>query len=96
MIRKKGKLPPPTQCISYTLEYGNAEIEITPPAVQNQPLIIVDDVLATGGTLMAAANLASEAGYRVLGAIVFIDLEALHEKDLMLPGGQKICSILSL
>lgn len=96
MIRKKGKLPPPTQSISYTLEYGNAEIEITPAAEQNQPLIIVDDVLATGGTLMAAAKLASEAGYRVIGAIVFIDLEGLHEKDFMLPGGQKICSILSM
>tara|TARA_B110000037_G_C17025827_1_gene467324 strand:- start:397 stop:975 length:579 start_codon:yes stop_codon:yes gene_type:complete len=96
MIRKKGKLPPPTQSISYTLEYGNAEIEISPAAMQDQPLIIVDDVLATGGTLMAAAKLASEAGYRVIGAIVFIDLEGLHEKDLMLPGGQKICSILSM
>ena len=96
MIRKKGKLPPPTKSISYSLEYGSAEIEIAPAQEHGKPLIIVDDVLATGGTLMAAANLASEAGYRVLGAIVFIDLEGLHAKDLMLPGGQKIFSILSM
>ena len=90
MIRKKGKLPPPTESLSYSLEYGSAEIEMARADYEGQPLIIVDDVLATGGTLLAAEKLAIKSGYNVTGAVVFIDIEKLHDKNLSLKGDRKI------
>ena len=96
MIRKKGKLPPPTESLSYSLEYGNAEIEMARSDYAGQPLIIVDDVLATGGTLLAAEALATKSGYKVLGAVVFIDIKSLHEEDLSFSEEKKIHSLIQL
>ncbi len=96
MIRKKGKLPPPTESLSYSLEYGNAEIEMTKSDYEGQPLIIVDDVLATGGTLLAAEKLAIHSGYQVLGAIVFIDIKELHDESLSFNDGKKIYSLIQV
>jgi adenine phosphoribosyltransferase len=71
MIRKAGKLPPPVHRSAYSLEYGTAELEVRPGAGR---LLLVDDVLATGGTLKAAASLVQSAGFDLYGAIVLADL----------------------
>jgi adenine phosphoribosyltransferase len=72
MARKQGKLPPPTVRETYELEYGTDALEIRPGSGR---VLLVDDVLATGGTMRAAANLCSAAGYDVAGFVVLIDLK---------------------
>ena len=71
MCRKKGKLPPPVVSESYSLEYGTATLQIKEG---NGSAVIVDDVLATGGTLRVVNNLAKEARYDVKDNLVLIDL----------------------
>jgi adenine phosphoribosyltransferase len=73
-VRKAGKLPPPTLRRSYQLEYGSAEIEVPQGILDGKRVAIVDDVLATGGTLRAAAELLTEAGAQVVGMGVIVEL----------------------
>ena len=75
LLRKKGKLPPPTVARTYELEYGSDTLEIQPGTGK---VVIVDDVYATGGTMDAAEQLCKDAGYDVIGKVVFIDLDFLH------------------
>jgi adenine phosphoribosyltransferase len=70
-VRKKGKLPPPVVERHYALEYGTGILEMQQGSGR---VILVDDVLATGGTLAASAELATDAGFRVLHTGVLIDL----------------------
>jgi adenine phosphoribosyltransferase len=70
-LRKAGKLPPPVERLGYQLEYGEATLEMHPGAGR---LLLVDDILATGGTLGAAARLCREAGYDLRAIIVLADL----------------------
>jgi adenine phosphoribosyltransferase len=74
-IRKAGKLPPPTIKIDASKEYGHDILEVKEG---KGDIVIVDDVLATGGTLLAAEELLRLAGYNVLGAATLIDLTYLH------------------
>jgi adenine phosphoribosyltransferase len=75
LCRKKNKLPPPKIALEYQLEYGTDILEIK----QGQgKVIIVDDVLATGGTMNAAEQLALNAGYAVLDKLVLINLKFLN------------------
>lgn len=75
-LRKAGKLPPPVISESYDLEYGKATLEIAPGKGK---ILLVDDVLATGGTLKAGISICEKAGYEVIQAAVLIDLCFLHQ-----------------
>ena len=74
-VRKPGKLPVPTISIDYELEYGTDRLEVDPTAVRvGQQVIIVDDLIATGGTAVAAVDLLRMAGATVQSALFVIDL----------------------
>jgi adenine phosphoribosyltransferase len=74
-VRKPGKLPVATIGIDYALEYGSDRLEIDPGAITpGQNVVIVDDLIATGGTALAAAELLRKAGARVEHALFAIDL----------------------
>ena len=77
LVRKAGKLPPPVVGVGYSLEYGMDRLEMS-AGVPAQKVIIVDDVLATGGTLKAVKELADKCEHTVLGASIFLDLPDLH------------------
>lgn len=79
MVRKKGKLPGPTKSISYALEYGEDTLEIYADAVKGgENVLIVDDVLATGGTAAATHNLCTSIGANVVGCSFFIEIGFLE------------------
>ena len=78
-IRKKGKLPFKTIRYSYLLEYGKADMEIHVDAVrEGEKIVLVDDLLATGGTAAAAIHLVQELGAKVEAALFFIELADLN------------------
>jgi adenine phosphoribosyltransferase len=84
MIRKQGKLPGKTEKISYDIEYGNATMEIQSDAVKKgQKVLICDDLLATGGTAKAAAELIERIGGAVTGFAFIIELTDLKGSDII-------------
>lgn len=78
-LRKVGKLPPPTIGVDYDLEYGSARLEIGAQGLQKgSRVLLVDDVLATGGTLDAGRRLLEAIGAEVVGGGVVIEIDALQ------------------
>ena len=77
--RKPGKLPRRTESVAYGLEYGKDRLEVHADAFRKgERVLVVDDVLATGGTAKAAADLAEQLGADIVGISVFIELAALN------------------
>lgn len=81
-IRKKGKLPCETVSASYDLEYGSAEIEMHKDSIKpGQKVVIVDDLIATGGTTQAMISLVERLGGEVAGVLVLIELAGLKGRE---------------
>ena len=92
-IRKAGRLPGPVDGVDYTLEYGTARLELRPETVgQGQRVLIIDDVLATGGTASAAIRLIEQAGGDVTALAMLLELDALRGRDKLT--GYRVDSII--
>jgi adenine phosphoribosyltransferase len=76
LVRKQGKLPPPVVDVAYDLEYGSGVLEMQKGSGQ---VVLIDDVLATGGTMRAAADLCDRAGYQLKALLVLIDLRIVQD-----------------
>ncbi|MGA0343072.1 MAG: adenine phosphoribosyltransferase [Arenicellales bacterium] len=95
-IRKKGKLPWQTMSVEYQLEYGSDEVEIhTDSLSPNQNVLIIDDLIATGGTACAAVDLVRKAGAEVVGASFVIDLPDLGGNDRLSSMGVPVRALTS-
>lgn len=93
LVRKKGKLPRETVSAKYDLEYGTAEIEIHKSAIKpGDKVVLVDDLIATGGTIQATANLIEELGGEVVKMIFLTELTDLHARDVLM--GYDIASVI--
>ncbi|OBG29453.1 adenine phosphoribosyltransferase [Mycobacterium alsense] len=86
-IRKAGKLPPPVLAERYDLEYGSATLEIPADGIdlRGRTVVIIDDVLATGGSMGAAARLVERAGAHVSLAAVVMELAGLGGREAVAP-----------
>jgi adenine phosphoribosyltransferase len=85
-LRKKGRLPYKTESAKYSLEYGEAEMELHIDAIaRGEQIVLIDDLLATGGTSASAATLIKKVGGELLAAIFLIELEFLHGRDKLAP-----------
>ncbi len=85
-IRKRGKLPFKTEIASYSLEYGDAEMEMHIDAIDSgEQVVLIDDLLATGGTSAAASVLIHKAGGKLLEVQFLIELEFLHGRKRLEP-----------
>jgi adenine phosphoribosyltransferase len=94
LARKPNKLPAETISESYSLEYGSNSIEIHKDAIsKSEKILIVDDLLATGGTVRALINLVNKLGGEVVGLSFLIDLAFLNGKDVL--KGYDIFSLLT-
>lgn len=94
-VRKPGKLPIQTIGIDYALEYGTDRLEIDPGAIaEGEHVVIVDDLIATGGTALAAAELLRMAGARVDHALFVIDLPDLGGADKLREAGLAVRTLM--
>lgn len=85
-IRKPGKLPAETISVRYELEYGTDEVQIHVDAIRpGQRVLMVDDLIATGGTMKAACELVEKVGGSIMGIAVMIELQALGGRELVAP-----------
>ena len=85
-VRKPGKLPAPSRRVEYSLENGSNTLEMHEDAIEpGQNAIIIDDLLATGGTISACARLCEESGANVLGALFVIELDGLGARQNIAP-----------
>ncbi|MFL6537244.1 MAG: adenine phosphoribosyltransferase [Chthoniobacterales bacterium] len=85
-IRKKGKLPYKTERAAYTLEYGEAEMEMHIDSIEpGERIVLIDDLLATGGTSASAVTLVQKVGGVLVEAQFLIELEFLHGREKLAP-----------
>jgi len=95
-VRKKGKLPYQTVAEEYTLEYGNAAVEMHTDAVRpGQRVLLIDDLIATGGTMLAAAKLLQRLGANVIEAAAIIDLPDLGGSQSVRDAGLPVFAVCS-
>ena len=82
MVRKKGKLPYKTESIEYDLEYGKSTLEIHKDSIKKRErVLLVDDVLATGGTMLATAKLVEKLKGKIVGIVFLIILDYLSGRE---------------
>ncbi|HEX2954366.1 MAG TPA: adenine phosphoribosyltransferase [Bacillota bacterium] len=82
LVRKPGKLPAPAKKVTYQLEYGEDSLEMHLDAIQpGQKVLIIDDLLATGGTISATAELVRQLGGEILGFAFLIELDILKGRE---------------
>ena len=94
-VRKVGKLPFRTISVEYALEYGSAQVEIHEDGIiPGQRVVLVDDVLATGGTLKAAEELVTKAGGTTVGAAILMELSELSGRDKL--GDYPVSALISV
>lgn len=92
-IRKKGKLPRKTVSVSYDLEYGSAEIEMHKDSIKpGQKVVIVDDLIATGGTIEAAIKLVEQLGGEVVKVVFLMELAGLKGRERL--NGYDVASVI--
>ena len=95
-IRKRGKLPHETVRVAYSLEYGVDEMEMHKDAIRNgERVLLLDDLIATGGTATAAAQLLSTAGAQVMAACFVIDLPGLGGAARLRSAGIEVQALLT-
>ena len=93
-VRKKGKLPCETVSASYDLEYGSAEIEMHKDSIKpGQKVVIVDDLIATGGTIEAAIKLVEQLGGEVVKVVFLMELAGLKGRERL--NGYDVASVIS-
>ena len=96
-VRKPGKLPVPVLAIDYALEYGTDTLEVDPDAIaEGQRVVIIDDLIATGGTALAAVQLLRRAGGVVQDALFVIDLPDLGGAEKLRARGIAVQAIMDL
>ena len=95
LLRKKNKLPAETHSVDFKLEYGEATIEVHKDSIsKGEKILIIDDLIATGGTAEAAAKLIEISGGKVAGFIFVINLFDLSGNDLLKKKGYKTTSLI--
>jgi adenine phosphoribosyltransferase len=95
-IRKKGKLPFTTVAESYELEYGSATVELHTDAVKpGDRVVLIDDLIATGGTMMAGKRLLERLGATVLEGAAIVDLPELGGSQRLRDGGLPLFTLVS-
>ena len=95
MLRKKNKLPADKYSVDFELEYGNATIEVHKDSIsKNEKILIIDDLIATGGTAEAAAKLVEISNGKVASFIFIIDLFDLSGAKNLLEKGYKVDSLI--
>ena len=95
-VRKKGKLPAETKSFTYDLEYGSATLEIHTGVIKpNWNVMVHDDLLATGGTAMAAAELVKMEGGNVAGFSFIAELDFLNGREKIAPYSKNIISAIN-
>ncbi|MEM7540733.1 MAG: adenine phosphoribosyltransferase [Pseudomonadota bacterium] len=83
-LRKPGKLPAATHCVTYDLEYGSAELHVHQDALsENDKVLLVDDLIATGGTAAASCELVEKCGAQIVGTSFVVELKFLNGRGVL-------------